>query len=83
MIQVLSGTNAGRELPLTKSLTTLGKPGDARSRSSHRPHGSCAITYVGGEFSRSSSERSTPRRPRRDHDIGIGSRASDRFFLRA
>lgn len=27
IIQILSGPNAGRELPLTKALTTLGKPG--------------------------------------------------------
>ena len=47
MIQVLSGGNAGRELPLTKSLTTLGKPGEQVAVITRRSHG-YFITHVEG-----------------------------------
>lgn len=47
IIQVLSGVNAGRELELTKSLTTLGKPGKQVAVITRRPHG-YFITHVEG-----------------------------------
>ena len=47
VIQVLSGSNAGRELVLTKSLTTLGKPGQQVAVITKRPHG-YFITHVEG-----------------------------------
>ncbi|PTD96722.1 FHA domain-containing protein [Pseudothauera lacus] len=47
VIQVLSGANAGRELPLSKSLTTLGKPGTQVAVITRRPHG-FYITHVEG-----------------------------------
>ena len=47
IIQVLSGTNSGRELELTKSLTTLGKPGRQVAVITRRPHG-YFITHVEG-----------------------------------
>ncbi|HRP95373.1 MAG TPA: FHA domain-containing protein [Rhodocyclaceae bacterium] len=47
VIQVLSGPNAGRELVLTKSLTTLGKPGVQVAVITRRPHG-YFITHVEG-----------------------------------
>ncbi|MCZ4306429.1 FHA domain-containing protein [Zoogloeaceae bacterium G21618-S1] len=47
MIQVLSGPNVGRELELTKSLTTLGKPGVQVAVITRRPHG-YFITHVEG-----------------------------------
>lgn len=47
MIQVLSGANAGKELQLTKSLTTLGKPGVQVAVIARRPHG-YFITHVEG-----------------------------------
>ncbi len=47
VIQVLSGTNAGRELELMKSLTTLGKPGRQVAVITRRPHG-YFITHVEG-----------------------------------
>jgi predicted component of type VI protein secretion system len=46
-IQVLSGANAGKELELTKSLTTLGKPGVQVAVIARRPHG-YFITHVEG-----------------------------------
>ena len=38
-IRVLSGAAAGREVALTKVVTTIGKPGVAVASITHRPHG--------------------------------------------
>ena len=46
-IQVLNGANAGRELELVKTLTTLGKPGVQVAVIARRPHG-YFITHVEG-----------------------------------
>ncbi|HEX5804199.1 MAG TPA: FHA domain-containing protein [Azospira sp.] len=46
-IQILSGANAGRELDLMKTLTTLGKPGVQVAVIARRPHG-YFITHVEG-----------------------------------
>jgi hypothetical protein len=46
-IQVLSGANAGKELELTKTLTTLGKPGVQVAVIARRPQG-YFITHVEG-----------------------------------
>ncbi|MFT3733599.1 MAG: FHA domain-containing protein [Rhodocyclaceae bacterium] len=48
MVQILSGRNAGRELELSKSLTTLGKPGTQVAVITRRPHG-YFITHVEGD----------------------------------
>jgi pSer/pThr/pTyr-binding forkhead associated (FHA) protein len=47
MVQVLSGQNAGKSLELTKSLTTLGKPGVQVAVITKRPNG-YFITHVEG-----------------------------------
>jgi pSer/pThr/pTyr-binding forkhead associated (FHA) protein len=47
MIQILSGTHAGRTLELSKSLTALGKPGTQVAVITRRPHG-YFITHVEG-----------------------------------
>ncbi len=47
MIQILSGAHAGRTLELSKSLTTLGKPGSQVAVITRRPHG-YFITHVEG-----------------------------------
>ena len=47
-IQILSGSNAGKELELTKSLTTLGKPKVQVAVIARRPQG-YFITHVEGE----------------------------------
>lgn len=47
VIQILSGPNAGRELPLSKALTTLGKPGVQVAVIAKRPQG-FFITHVEG-----------------------------------
>ncbi|MBL8483865.1 MAG: FHA domain-containing protein [Rhodocyclaceae bacterium] len=46
-IQILNGANAGRELELTKTLTTLGKPGVQVAVITRRPQG-YFITHVEG-----------------------------------
>jgi len=46
-IQVLSGANAGREMDLIKTLTTMGKPGVQVAVIARRPHG-YFITHVEG-----------------------------------
>lgn len=46
-IQILTGGNAGKELELTKNLTTLGKPGVQVAVIAKRPHG-YFITHVEG-----------------------------------
>lgn len=46
-IQLLNGPNAGKELELTKTLTTLGKPGLQVAVIAKRPHG-YFITHVEG-----------------------------------
>ena len=46
-LQVVNGVNAGRELDLTKTLTTVGKPGVQVAVIAKRPHG-YFITHVEG-----------------------------------
>ena len=48
VVQILSGANSGRELELSKSLTTLGKPGRQVAVITRRPHG-YFITHVEGD----------------------------------
>ncbi|MDD2684548.1 MAG: FHA domain-containing protein [Gallionella sp.] len=47
VVQILTGPNAGKELELVKSLTTLGKPGVQVAVLTKRPHG-FFITHVEG-----------------------------------
>ena len=48
VVQIISGRNAGRQLELKKSLTTLGKPGVQVAVITRRPHG-YFITHVEGD----------------------------------
>ena len=47
-IKVLSGAAAGREVPLTKVVTTIGKPGVAVAAITHRQHGFVVYHVEGG-----------------------------------
>jgi hypothetical protein len=47
VIKVISGANAGKELLLTKALTTIGRPGHQVAVISRRPHG-YYLTHVEG-----------------------------------
>ncbi|MBL0285538.1 MAG: FHA domain-containing protein [Zoogloea sp.] len=70
MIQILSGTHAGRTLELSKSLTTLGKPGFQVAVITRRPHG-YFITHVEGTIFPVVNGRSLDAQAHRlnDHDI--------------
>jgi pSer/pThr/pTyr-binding forkhead associated (FHA) protein len=64
-IRLLSGANSGKELPLTKVLTTLGKPGVQVAAITRRPTGYFLIHVDGGD----SGERP------RINDLEIGSQS--------
>ncbi len=49
-IQILNGANAGRVLELTKTLTTLGKPGVQVAVIAKRPHGFFVTHVEGAQF---------------------------------
>ena len=82
MIQVLSGANAGRELQLTKSLTTLGKPGRQVAVITRRPHG-YFITHVEGASFPLVNGRAIDAQARllHDHDIIELAGVKMEFFL--
>jgi hypothetical protein len=69
-IQILNGPNAGKELELVKSLTTLGKPGVQVAVLARRPHG-FFITHVEGAKFPLVNGDSTGEQPHQlnDHDI--------------
>lgn len=84
VIQVLSGANAGRELELSKSLTTLGKPGRQVAVITRRPHG-YFITHVEGATFPTVNGRTLDAQAHRlaDHDIIEIAGVKMEFFLRA
>ncbi|MDX5409252.1 MAG: FHA domain-containing protein [Thauera sp.] len=84
VIQVLSGANAGRELQLTKSLTTLGKPGRQVAVITRRPHG-YFITHVEGASFPLVNGRAIDAQARmlHDHDIIELAGVKMEFFLRS
>ena len=84
MLQVLSGANAGRELELVKSLTTLGKPGRQVAVITRRPHG-YFITHVEGAVFPTVNGHPLDAQAHRlnDHDIIDIAGVKMEFFLRA
>ncbi|GAB4122037.1 MAG: hypothetical protein Fur0026_13970 [Sideroxydans sp.] len=50
LIQILNGPNLGKELELSKNLTTLGKPGVQVAVLARRPHGYFITHVEGGSF---------------------------------
>lgn len=48
-VRVINGTSAGREMALTKVVTTLGKPGVAVASITRRPHG-FDLAHVKGQY---------------------------------
>ncbi len=83
VLQVLSGANAGRELELNKSLTTLGKPGRQVAVITRRPHG-YFITHVEGASFPVVNGRQLDAQAHRlnDHDIIEIASVKMEFFLR-
>jgi pSer/pThr/pTyr-binding forkhead associated (FHA) protein len=69
-IQILSGPNAGRELPLSKALTTVGKPGVQVAVIAKRPQGFFLTHVEGADFpSVNGKSLDTQAHQLRDHDI--------------
>lgn len=83
-IQILNGVNAGRELVLTKTLTTLGKPNVQVSVIARRPHG-YFITHVEGAQYPTINGKPIDAQAHQlnDHDIIEIAGAKMEFFLKA
>jgi pSer/pThr/pTyr-binding forkhead associated (FHA) protein len=83
-IQIISGSNAGKELELVKPLTTLGKPGVQVAVLTRRPHG-YYITHVEGvSFPMVNGQpiASAPH-PLKEHDLIELAGVKMEFFLKA
>ena len=83
-IQVLSGSNAGKELELIKPLTTLGKPGIQVAVLTRRPQG-YFITHVEGANRPSVNGQQIGTAPHalKDHDVIELAGVKMEFFLKA
>lgn len=69
-LQILTGANAGKELELTKSLTSLGKPGVQVAVIAKRPHGYFITHVQGASFPVVNGQALDAQpRPLNDHDI--------------
>ena len=69
-IQILSGPSAGKELPLTKPLTTVGKPGIQVAVIAKRPQGFFITHVEGANFPVVNGKALDPQaHPLNDHDI--------------
>ncbi|MBK9625796.1 MAG: FHA domain-containing protein [Rhodocyclaceae bacterium] len=84
VIKVLSGGNAGKELELTKSLTTLGKPGVQVAVIARRPLG-YFMTHVEGATFPIVNGVSLDAQPRKliDHDIVELAGTKMEFFIKS
>lgn len=84
VLQILNGANAGRELILSKTLTTLGKPGSQVAVITRRPQG-YYITHVEGEQFPVVNGRTIDAQahPLMDHDVIQLAGVKMEFFLRA
>ena len=82
-VQVLNGGNAGRELELTKTLTTLGRPGVQVAVIARRPHG-YFITHVEGAQYPVINGRAIDAQahPLKDHDVIELAGIKMEFFLK-
>jgi len=70
VVQILNGPNAGKELVLTKTLTSLGKPGVQVAVITRRPHG-YFLTHVQGDHYPIVNGDALDAHPRQlaDHDV--------------
>jgi pSer/pThr/pTyr-binding forkhead associated (FHA) protein len=84
MIQILSGPNAGKELPLTKPLTTVGKPGVQVAVIAKRPQG-YFITHVEGATFPTVNGKALDAQARQlhDHDVIELAGVKMEFFIKS
>lgn len=70
VVQILNGPNAGKELELAKTLTSLGKPGVQVAVITRRPHG-YFLTHVQGDHYPIVNGQALDAHPRQlsDHDV--------------
>jgi predicted component of type VI protein secretion system len=69
-LQLLTGPNAGREIELTKNLTTLGKPGVQVAVITRRPQGYFITHVEGANFPvLNGKQLDNQARPLNDHDV--------------
>ncbi len=84
VIQVLSGGNAGKELELTKTLTTLGRPGVQVAVIARRPQGYFITHVEGAQFPIVNGVTlDAQAHPLNDHDIVQLAGVKMEFFLRS
>lgn len=82
-IQILSGANAGKELELTKTLSTLGKPGVQVAVITRRPHGYFITHVEGANFPAVNGKLlDAQAHPLADHDIIELAGVKMEFFLK-
>lgn len=82
-IQLLTGANAGRELALTKTLTTLGKPGVQVAVIAKRPHGFFLTHVEGAQFPVVNGQAiDAQARQLNDHDVIEIAGVKMEFFLK-
>ncbi|MBU3696752.1 FHA domain-containing protein [Dechloromonas sp.] len=83
-VQLLNGPNAGRELDLTKTLTTLGKPGLQVAVIARRPHGYFITHVEGRQFPVLNGQMlDAQAHPLADHDVIEIAGIKMEFFLKA
>jgi pSer/pThr/pTyr-binding forkhead associated (FHA) protein len=83
VIQVLNGANAGRELELTKTLTTLGKPGRQVAVIARRPQGYFITHVEGTSFPTVNGQAlDVQAHPLKDHDVIDIAGIKMEFFLK-
>jgi len=82
-IQILTGANAGKEMELTKTLSTLGKPGVQVAVITRRPHGYFITHVEGASFPAINGKvLDAQAHPLHDHDIIELSGTKMEFFLK-
>jgi len=82
-IQILSGGNAGKEMELTKTLTTLGKPGVQVAVIARRPHGYFITHVEGASFPVvNGNALDAQAHPLADHDVIELAGVKMEFFLK-
>ncbi|MGB4467896.1 MAG: FHA domain-containing protein [Azovibrio sp.] len=84
VIQILNGANAGKELPLVKTLTSLGKPGVQVAVIARRPQGYFITHVEGAHFPVVNGHTlDAQAHPLKDHDVIEISGVKMEFFLKS
>ena len=82
-IQILNGANAGKELPLVKTLTSLGKPGVQVAVIARRPQGYFITHVEGAHFPVLNGQTlDAQAHPLKDHDVIEIAGVKMEFFLK-